>query len=92
LFVYSVWKRLGNLKDFNKQFFDVDGSYIQVLIQEVVAFSTRTFTDMTQHCLNGNKWSFENSFVFVGSVATTIGYGNVTPQTVKEDIQFIQIN
>ena len=25
----------------------------------------------TQYCLSGSKWSFDNSFLFVGSVATT---------------------
>ena len=38
---------------------------------------------MVTNCLQGNKWTFDNTFLFVGSVATTIGFGNVTPKTTS---------
>ena len=28
---------------------------------------------MNNNCLQGNTWSFDSTFLFVGSVATTIG-------------------
>ena len=31
--------------------------------------------------LKGNRWSYDSTFLFIGSVATTIGYGNVVPKT-----------
>ena len=30
-----------------------------------------------------NNWNFQNAFYFVGTVITTIGYGNMYPQTMK---------
>lgn len=44
-------------------------------------FTVATYRDYNQHCLQGNVWSYDSTFLFVGSVATTIGYGNVTPKT-----------
>ena len=72
-----------NLKNFNQQHFEIGGYFVQELIRDVVVFSTETFKSMTSNCLTGNKWSFDSSFLFVGSVATTIGYGNVTPTTIS---------
>ena len=39
-----------------------------------------------KNCLQGNKWTFDNTFLFVGSVATTIGFGNVTPKTISGQV------
>jgi hypothetical protein len=33
------------------------------------------------HCKN--QWNFHSSFFFAGTVATTIGYGHMVPQTVE---------
>ena len=54
---------------------------------KVVNFTVATYRDYNQHCLQGNVWSYDSTFLFVGSVATTIGYGNVTPKT-REEIVF----
>ena len=51
---------------------------------QVVNFTVATYRDYNQHCLQGNVWSYDSTFLFVGSVATTIGYGNVTPKTREE--------
>ena len=51
---------------------------------QVVNFTVATYRDYNQHCLQGNVWSYDSTFLFVGSVATTIGYGNVTPKTHEE--------
>ena len=80
----SAWikiSRATNLKNFPREEFDVGGRFLQNLITEVVEFSISTYTNMMRDCLQGNKWTFDNSFLYVGSVATTIGYGNVTPKT-----------
>ena len=53
----------------------------------MVNFTVATYRDYNQHCLQGNVWSYDSTFLFVGSVATTIGYGNVTPKT-REEIVF----
>ena len=63
------------------EFKDVKGSFITELSNIVVNFTIATYLDYNQHCLQGNVWSYDSTFLFVGSVATTIGYGNVTPKT-----------
>ena len=39
----------------------------------VINFTVRTYEEMNNNCLQGNTWSFDSTFLFVGSVATTIG-------------------
>ena len=58
---------------------------------QVVNFTVATYRDYNQHCLQGNVWSYDSTFLFVGSVATTIGYGNVTPKTREECFPPIRI-
>ena len=36
-------------------------------------------------------WTFDNSFLFMGSMATTIGYGHIVPQEmVTSDQSFLK--
>ena len=36
-------------------------------------------------------WTFDNSFLFMGSMATTIGYGHIVPQEmVTNDQSFLK--
>ena len=40
---------------------------------------SRKYTELETAC--NMKWNFHNSLFFAGTVATTIGYGKLTPQT-----------
>ena len=40
---------------------------------EVINFTVITYEQMNDNCINANTWSFYSTFIFVGSVATTIG-------------------
>ena len=35
-------------------------------------------------------WTFDNSFLFMGSMATTIGYGHIVPQEMVINDQMIK--
>ena len=42
-------------------------------------FSIGTYPELSENCYMGD-WTFDNSFLFMGSMATTIGYGHIVPQ------------
>ena len=41
--------------------------------------SIGTYPELSENCYMGD-WTFDNSFLFMGSMATTIGYGHIVPQ------------
>ena len=52
------------------------------MLIETVQFSIGTYLDLDENCYI-NDWTFDNSFLFVGSLATTIGYGHIVPKTTQ---------
>ena len=48
----------------------------------VINFTVRTYEEMNNNCLQGNTWSFDSTFLFVGSVATTIGLIQTNPTEI----------
>ena len=79
-----VWKRLSKqlrMGNFSNEKFNVSGRFINDLTIMVVNSTIVTYEDMHDYCLQGNRWSYDSTFLFIGSVATTIGYGNVVPET-----------
>ena len=82
--------------NFSNDKFNVTGRFINDLTIMVVNSTIVTYEDMNEYCLQvtktrnkpietsddqGNRWSYDSTFLFIGSVATTIGYGNVVPKT-----------
>ena len=41
---------------------------------------TKYFLELNENCYV-NDWSFDNTFLFMGSVSTTIGYGHIVPKS-----------
>ena len=74
--------------------FEVKGHFINDMIYETFMFTTESYRNLSENCFSGD-WlgktfhqgekkflrTFENSFLFMGSVATTVGYGQIVPQT-----------
>ena len=69
------------MNNFSNEKFNVSGRFINDLTIMVVNSTIVTYEDMHDYCLQGNRWSYDSTFLFIGSVATTIGYGNVVPET-----------
>ena len=46
---------------------------LKVKLDQVINFTVITYEQMNDNCINANTWSFYSTFLFVGSVATTIG-------------------
>ena len=49
-------------------------------MKNTTEFATRAHTMLYESCFR-DDWSFDNTFLFMGSVATTIGYGHITPKS-----------
>ena len=47
---------------------------------------------MNNNCLQGNTWSFDSTFLFVGSVATTIGLIQIDPASSQNWSQIFNTN
>ena len=55
-----------------------------------IFFSIGTYPELSENCYMGD-WTFDNSFLFMGSMATTIGYGHIVPQEmVTNDQSFLK--
>ena len=50
------------------------------MLIETVEFSIGTYPVLEHNCYMSD-WTFDNTFLFMGSLATTIGYGHIVPQT-----------
>ena len=50
------------------------------MLVETVQFSIGTYLDLDENCYI-KDWTFDNAFLFVGSLATTIGYGHIVPKS-----------
>ena len=37
--------------------------------------------DLDANCAHADDWTFDNVFLFVGNMATTIGYGHIVPES-----------
>ena len=51
-----------------------------------IFFSIGTYPELSENCYMGD-WTFDNSFLFMGSMATTIGYGHIVPQEMVTNHQ-----
>ncbi|CBY08105.1 unnamed protein product [Oikopleura dioica] len=78
----KVWKKVSELKlaeDFDHEILIVSGKTMRKVIQRTAQFGINNFLALKTDCTD--NWSFHSSFFFAGTVATTIGYGSITPKT-----------
>ena len=43
--------------------------------------SVKSVKDLDANCAHADDWTFDNVFLFVGNMATTIGYGHIVPES-----------
>lgn len=83
--VLIVWLKVTQsiqLQRFAQTKFNISGKLMTQMLIETVQFSIGTYLDLDENCYT-NDWTFDNSFLFVGSLATTIGYGHIVPKTTQ---------
>ena len=57
------------------------GLIVKDVLERTAKFGVENYLALQERCTN--NWNFHNSFFFAGTVATTIGYGNITPATAN---------
>ena len=50
------------------------------MMKNTTEFAIEAHDKLYKSCFK-DDWSFDNTFLFMGSVATTIGYGHITPKS-----------
>ncbi|CAG5080927.1 Oidioi.mRNA.OKI2018_I69.PAR.g9742.t2.cds [Oikopleura dioica] len=80
----DVWKRVAiplKLNKFRETEFVVRGEDITEMLLDTVEFSLVTYGELASSCYSNWDWSLDNTILFMGTVATTIGYGHLVPRT-----------
>ena len=78
-----VWLKVTQsiqLQKFAQTKFNISGKLMTEMLVETVQFSIGTYLDLDENCYI-KDWTFDNAFLFVGSLATTIGYGHIVPKS-----------
>ncbi|CBY08551.1 unnamed protein product [Oikopleura dioica] len=65
--------------NFDEETIVLKGFVLRDLMQKSTKMVIRKYTELETAC--EVKWNFHNALFFAGTVATTIGYGKVTPET-----------
>ena len=55
------------------------GDTLRALMQQSARFGIEHYSQLKELC--NKKWDYHNAFFFTGTLATTIGYGNLVPKT-----------
>ena len=66
---------------FNEETLSISGLIVKDVLERTAKFGVENYLALQERCTN--NWNFHNSFFFAGTVATTIGYGNITPATAN---------
>ncbi|KAL8168753.1 UNVERIFIED_CONTAM: hypothetical protein K2H54_015889 [Gekko kuhli] len=65
-------------EDFLQNFTSLSPAEVEIFVKNLME-AVRMGMDPTGH--GNSNWDFSNSFFFVGSMLSTIGYGNLSPKT-----------
>ena len=65
--------------EFHQKIFATQKLFSDLKMTFKIISSIGTYPELSENCYMGD-WTFDNSFLFMGSMATTIGYGHIVPQ------------
>ncbi|CAG5096242.1 Oidioi.mRNA.OKI2018_I69.XSR.g14531.t1.cds [Oikopleura dioica] len=69
-------------KNYLEQSVSIKRTDLAELLTKAAHFSIDNYQQLQSQCHGGNlRWDYHNAFFFAGSLASTIGYGNVYPET-----------
>ena len=66
-------------KSFNDEILRIKGETVRRVMERTAQFGINNYLALQRDCTD--NWNFHNAFFFAGTVATTIGYGNISPAT-----------
>lgn len=66
-------------KSFNDEILKIKGETVRRVMERTAQFGINNYLALQRDCTD--HWNFHNAFFFAGTVATTIGYGNISPST-----------
>ncbi|CAG5108657.1 Oidioi.mRNA.OKI2018_I69.chr1.g3896.t1.cds [Oikopleura dioica] len=78
----KVWKAIAApvlAKSFNDELLSIKGETVRKVMERTAQFGINNYLALKKDCTD--HWNFHNAFFFAGTVATTIGYGNISPST-----------
>ena len=64
---------------FNEENIVISGLHLRRVMKQSAKFGIENYQRLQQQCVK--NWNYHNAFFFAGTLATTIGYGNVVPRT-----------
>ena len=67
--------------NFDDEVITMSGRVLRKIMKETAHFGVNNYVKLESDC--HDKWNYHNSFFFAGTLATTIGYGNNAPETLR---------
>ncbi|CBY34429.1 unnamed protein product [Oikopleura dioica] len=82
--VYGELIKFAGFESFDDEHFNITGAVFRNLMSRGVGIVTENYFTLIESC--AEKWTFHSAFFFAGTVATTIGYGQLVPSTDESRI------
>ncbi|CAG5105386.1 Oidioi.mRNA.OKI2018_I69.chr1.g2085.t1.cds [Oikopleura dioica] len=82
--VYGELIKFAGFESFDEEHLNITGAVFRNLMSRGVGIVTENYFTLIESC--AEKWTFHSAFFFAGTVATTIGYGQLVPTTDESRI------
>ncbi|CAG5079392.1 Oidioi.mRNA.OKI2018_I69.PAR.g9243.t1.cds [Oikopleura dioica] len=65
--------------NFDLEEITLTGKALRAIMQKTAQFGVNNYLSLNKDC--HERWNYHNAFFFAGTLASTIGYGNIAPET-----------